>query len=121
MFIDPNAREKVVHPDDIGKPEAEQRVIVLRGQLNQLQRSIVFDAAMKVDISAGDGASKGTMAFGSFQAALLRVYVTDWSGPGLPKFDPDLVVNLDGEDAHVKAAADRATQLWSKAKPDPKA
>lgn len=120
MFIDPNARERVVHPDDLDKPEAEQRVITLRKQLNRDQRAKVFDAAMHVEIKAGSGGTNNSLAFGSFQAALLEQYIVGWSGPNLPKFDAELIVNLDDEDQHVKAAAEAAAKLWNKAKPDPK-
>lgn len=119
MFIDVNARVKVIHPDDVGKDALEARFVSLRKQLNQAQRGAVMDAALHMDLSGGEAAQ--SVAVGSFQYELLKQYVADWGGPGFPKFDPELIVNMDADDPLAKAAGERAAELWKAGqKTDPK-
>lgn len=119
MFIDVNAREIVYHPDDASLPEGERRFIRIRKQLNQAQRGAVMDAALHMDLSGGEATQ--TVAVGSFSYELLKQYVTDWGGGNFPKFDAALIVNLDADDPLVKAAAERAAELWKAGqKTDPK-
>lgn len=116
MFIDPNARVRVIHPADKDKPESEQRYITLRRFLSQSQRADLRDAAAVVNMS-GDG----RMSIGRFQVQLLRISITGWGGAEFPEFKPELIDMLDENDPLVSAAASKAAELFNKsADVDPK-